>query len=131
MSKVLIIEDEPLVARMYEKTLSFSKFQTVTAIGGKEGLEKAFSEAPDVILLDIMMPEPDGMEVLAKLKADSKTINIPVIVLTNLSGRFDNELALSKGAVAYWVKKDAKPENIGAKIREILEKSESKATSQA
>ena len=77
---------------------------------------------PDLVLLDIMMPEPNGMEVLEKILADPKTKDIPVVMLTNLSGVHDAKLALSKGAVDYWVKKDAEPKKLGSKIREILEK---------
>jgi len=120
MIKILIIEDEPLVARMYEKTLKFGGFDVVTANGGDEGLEKAKSNKPDVILLDIMMPEPDGMKVLQSLKQDQATINIPVVVLTNLSGKHDAELALDRGASAYWVKKDTDAKSLGKKVQEIV-----------
>ena len=118
--KVLIVEDEPLVARMYQKSLSFSDIDSEVAIGGLEGLNKAKKILPDLILLDIMMPEPDGMEVLEKLKEDPDTKNIPVVILTNLSGKYDSELAKEKGAVDYWVKKDAEPKELGRKIEELL-----------
>ena len=85
--KVLIIEDEDLIARMYEKTLTFDGFEVEVAIGGKDGLEKAVNFKPDLILLDIMMPEPDGMEVLETLKRKPDTSGIPVVMLTNLSGK--------------------------------------------
>ena len=120
MAKILIVEDEPLVARMYQKTLTFDGFETDIAIGGKEGLEKIKKGKPSLVLLDIMMPEPNGIEVLEKVKADPKTKNIPVIVLTNLAGSHDTQLALSKGAAAYWVKKETEPEKLGTKIKEIL-----------
>ena len=118
---ILLVEDEPLVARMMEKALKFDGFNVVVAIMGKEGLDKAKSEKPDLILLDIMMPEPDGIEVLERLKADEETKNIPVVMLTNLSGTHDEELAKSKGALAYWVKKDAHPIALGNKIKLLLE----------
>ena len=118
--KVLIIEDEDLIARMYEKTLSVDGFEVEVAIGGNEGLEKAKSFKPDVILLDIMMPEPDGMEVLETLKRQPETSEIPVVMLTNLSGKQDAELAIEKGAVEYWIKKEAKPSDFGTKIKEII-----------
>jgi len=120
MTKILIVEDEPLVARVYEKTLSFDGFDVAIAIGGEEGLEKVKTIKPDAVLLDIMMPEPDGMEVLEKIKADPETSSVPVIMLTNLSGKNDAELALEKGAEAYWVKKDSKPKDLGKMIKEIL-----------
>ena len=124
MAKILIVEDEPLVARMYQKSLSFDSHEVVTALGGKEGLQKVKSEKPDIVLLDIMMPEPNGMEVLERIMTDPETKHIPVVMLTNLSGKHDAELAKSKGAVEFWVKKDAQPKELGKKIEEILSTSE-------
>ena len=120
MVKILLVEDEPLVARMMEKALKFDGFDVAVAIMGEEGLNKAKSEKPDLILLDIMMPEPDGIEVLERLKADDDTKAIPVVMLTNLSGTHDEELAKAKGAVGYWVKKDARPGEMGKRIRAVL-----------
>lgn len=120
MIKVLIIEDEPLVARMYQQALKFYDIETVIAVGGKEGIEKAKSEKPNFILCDIMMPEPDGIEVLEKIKADPEVSNIPVVMLTNLSGKHDAELAKSKGAYDYWVKKDADIKELGERIKKVL-----------
>src|SRR4030042_3485541 len=121
MTKILIIENEPMVSRMYGKIFEFEKFEVISAIGGKEGLEKVGSEKPDIILLDIMMPEPNGIRVLEELKANPMTNRIPVIMLTNLSGKNDVELALSKGALDYWVKKEIQPQELGQKIKKLLE----------
>lgn len=118
--KVLIIEDEDLVARMYQKSLQFDDFDVEVAIGGKEGYQMIKDHKPDLVLLDIMMPEPDGMEVLEMIKGDPETKNIPVIMLTNLSGEYDSKLAISKGATDYWVKKDSNPTELGKKIKEKL-----------
>jgi CheY-like chemotaxis protein len=118
--KVLIIEDEDLVARMYQKSLEFDDFDVEVAIGGKEGITSIKEHKPDLVLLDIMMPEPDGMEVLEKIKEDPETKNIPIIMLTNLSGEYDAKLAISKGASDYWVKKDSSPVALGKKIKEKL-----------
>lgn len=122
MTKVLIIEDEPLVVRMYEKSLRFEKFDVISALNGVEGLEKIRSEKPDIVLLDIMMPQMNGMQVLEEMGKDPALKDIPVIMLTNLSGDHDAELALSKGALQYWIKKDAKPQELGTRITEALNK---------
>jgi len=120
MTKVLIVEDEDLVGRMYEKALKFDGFDVTVALGGEDGLAKLKEIKPDLILLDIMMPEPDGIEVLEKIKEDEKLKEIPVVMLTNLSGRHDAELALSKGATDFWVKSDTKVADLGKKINEVL-----------
>ena len=121
MTKVLIIEDEPLVVRMYEKSLRFDNFEVISALNGLEGLEKMKSEKPDLVLLDVMMPEMNGIQVLDEMEKDPTIKDIPVVMLTNLSGEHDAELAMSKGAVQYWVKKDAKPQELGTRINEVLE----------
>ena len=114
------MEDEDLVGRMYEKALKFDGFDVTVALGGEDGLAKLKEIKPDLILLDIMMPEPDGIEVLEKIKEDEKLKEIPVVMLTNLSGRHDAELALSKGATDFWVKSDTKVADLGKKINEVL-----------
>ena len=118
--KVLIIEDEPLVGRMYQKALKFDGIESEVAVGGNEGITKASTFAPDLILCDIMMPDPDGIEVLETLKKNAETASIPVVMLTNLSGKHDAELALSKGAKEYWIKKDADLKSLGSRIRKML-----------
>lgn len=120
MIRILIIEDEPLVAQMYQKALAGNEFQVTIAIGGQEGIDMAKATKPDIILLDIMMPDPNGIEVLEKLKADETTRAIPVVALTNLSGKYDTAFTCSKGAVDYWVKSEVKLEEFGAKIKGVL-----------
>ena len=123
MTKVLIVEDEPLVARMYEKALVFNNYETVSVMGGKRGIEAAKKEKPDIILMDIMMPEMNGIEALEIMKSDPLISHIPVVMLTNLSGANDVSLAKEKGAYDYWVKKDFKPKDMAKKIEEVLSNS--------
>src|SRR5471030_1188035 len=98
MAKILIIEDDPLMCRMYQKIFAFENYEVETAADGEEGLEKIRTAKPTVVLLDIMMPKMNGMQVLEKLKADITTTKIPVVMLTNLAGTQDAEAALAKGA---------------------------------
>ena len=125
MTKILIVEDELLVARLYEKALKSSGFDVIIALGGKEGLEKAKAEKPDLVLLDIMMPDPNGIWVLKKMKADPVTSGIPIVMLTNLSGKYDEKFATERGAVGFWVKKDADLKDLGKNINEIIAKTSS------
>jgi len=120
MAKLLIIEDDPLIARLYEKIFTFEKYEVVMADNGQDGLDKARTENPTLILLDIMMPKMNGLQVLEKLKADPDLKNIPVVMLTNLAGEKDAETALSKGAVKYIVKSEHDPKQISDMVKEII-----------
>jgi CheY-like chemotaxis protein len=120
MIKVLIVEDDPLMSRMYQKIFTFEKFEVATAADGVDGLEKARTLMPTVILLDVMMPKMNGMEVLEKLKSTPETKNIPIIMLTNLAGEADAENALLKGAVKYIVKSQYEPKQIVEMVNEII-----------
>jgi CheY-like chemotaxis protein len=120
MGKILIIEDDPLVARMYEKVLKFDGNTVELAKDGREGVEKAKEILPNLIFCDVMMPRMNGIEVLETLKADPTTKDIPIVMLTNLSGTRDAQVALSKGALAYMVKSEYRPKDIADKTKEIM-----------
>lgn len=120
MIKVLIIEDDLLIQRMYQKIFAFEGYDVKIASNGQEGLEIIKSDKPTIVLLDVMMPVLNGMEVLTKLKEDPDTKSIPVIMLTNLAGEKDAETALSKGAVKYIVKSDFDPKQVVDMVKEIL-----------
>lgn len=123
MAKLLLIEDDAVFTRIYQKKFTKEGHQVVTAKDGREGLELIASEQPDVVLLDIMMPELSGLEVLERIKADPAIHGVPVIILTNLGGEEEQERAVELGAVAYLVKSDHHPGLVAAKVREILEAS--------
>ena len=120
MAKVLIIEDDPLVARMYQTIFGFEAIDVTLAMNGVDGLTKVREIKPDLVLCDVMMPKMNGMEVLDAIKADESLKDIPVVMLTNLSGTQDAELALKKGAVAYLVKSQFKPKEVVEKTKEYL-----------
>src|SRR4030042_3479373 len=120
MAVILIVEDDPLMSRMYQKIFSFEGYQVETATDGEQGLEKARNLKPTLILLDIMMPKMNGLQVLEKLKADPDLKKIPVIMLTNLAGAQDAETALTKGAVKYIVKSEYEPKQVTNMEKEIL-----------
>jgi len=120
MVKVLIVEDDPLMSRMYEKIFTFEKYEVELAGNGEEALEKVVAANPTIILLDVMMPKMNGLQVLEKLKADPATSKIPVVMLTNLAGQQDAETALSKGAVKYIIKSEHEPKEIADIVDEIV-----------
>lgn len=120
MAKILIIEDDPLMSRMYQKIFTFENYEVDMAHDGQEGLEKTRTGKPTLILLDIMMPKMNGLQVLEKLKSDPDTRKIPVIMLTNLAGTSDAESALTHGAVKYIIKSEFEPKQVANMIKEIL-----------
>lgn len=122
MAKILIIEDEPLIAQLYEKSLKKEGFDAVIALGGKAGMELSKREKPDLILLDLMMQEPDGMQVLSAIKLNPETKLIPVVILTNVSGENDRQLAMKKGASDFWLKKDVNPASLPLQVKAVLGK---------
>ena len=120
MAKILIIEDDVVLQKSLKEYLSSEGFDVVCASDGEEGTQKATSEKPDLILLDIILPKKDGYEVLREVKENTETLRIPVVLLTNLDGVADVEKALELGATTYLVKADHKLEEITVKIKEIL-----------
>ena len=120
MIRILIVEDDPLMSKMYENIFTLEGFEVVIAQDGESGLEKVKISKPALIILDIMMPKLNGLQVLDKLKMSEATKNIPVVMLTNLASQKDAENALLKGAVKYIVKSEQTPKVVVNMIREIL-----------
>lgn len=119
--KVLIIEDDQRINKVFMAKLSLEGIEVITAISGQEGLRKIYSEEPDLVLLDIMLPEKSGFEILEEIKKDPKTKNIPVIILSNLGQEKEIKRGLELGAVDFLVKTDYSISEVTKKIKEILE----------
>ena len=102
--KILVIDDEPDLVKAIKIRLNQFGFEVIVAYNGGEGAKKAKEEKPDLILVDILMPEMDGFQTLGKLKQDSSTKSIPVIMLTAKSQLDDVIEATNLGAVDYVVK---------------------------
>lgn len=121
MAKILLVEDDPLMVRMYQRKLANDGFEVDVGVNGEEGLVKIRSFQPDLVLLDIMMPKLNGLQVLERMKADPTVASTPVIILTNLGGsQEDIERGLELGAVAYLVKSAYRPDEVVSKVKEIL-----------
>ena len=119
--KVLLIEDDQMVVRLYKRKLTMDGFDLLLAFNGEEGLEVLEKEIPDIILLDIMMPKLNGLATLERIKADSRFKNIPVVILTNLGDRSDDvERCKKMGAEDYWVKVNINIETLTDNINQIL-----------
>jgi len=96
--KILIIEDEAELVKLIELRLKASNFEVISALDGEEGLKKAQSENPDLILLDIVMPKIDGYMVCRHLKDDPKTQRIPIIIITASGGKNLQQRSRDAGA---------------------------------
>lgn len=120
VAKILIIEDDALLSRMYQTIFATNGYEVVLATDGEEGLAQARKTEPTLILLDIMMPKLNGLEVLERLKGDPELRAIPVVVLTNLAGNADVQAALQLGAVRYIIKSENRPKQVEETIRGIL-----------
>lgn len=124
MAKVLIIEDDLVIQKMYKRVFEFEGFEIVQAFDGKVGVELTKMVAPDMILLDIMMPVISGLQALDMIKVDPMTERIPVIVFTNLASEQDAENVLSKGAVACVHKSQVDPKQVVQMVRDELSRRE-------
>jgi CheY-like chemotaxis protein len=122
MPKILIIEDEPDLLKVFSDMLEQDKFEVIEAKDGKEGLQVAIDSKPDLILLDILMPVMDGIAVLKEIKINEALKNIPVIVLTNYSDNQKIAEAMEHGAYGYLIKINLKNDDLAKNIRSALSK---------
>jgi len=118
--KILIIEDDEFVRKLYREQLVRQGYDFVEAVDGVEGIEKVRSEHPDFILLDLMLPKKNGFEVLADIKQDPAVASIPIFVLSNLGQQSDVQAALSMGVDDYIVKSDFRLSDVVEKISKRL-----------
>jgi len=119
MTKILVIEDEIQALEMVVMGLEASQYDVITANDGQEGLEKAKTENPDLILCDIMMPKMDGYKVCGLLKNDVRYNKIPIILITARAQRDDEKVGQEVGADAY-ITKPFKSSDLLAKIKELV-----------
>ena len=118
--KILLVEDDPFISEMYSTKFEKQGYACEVAMTGKDGLAKAKESMPDVVLLDILIPEMDGFEVLSALKKDQATSAIPVMMLTNLGQKEDIEKGKALGAVSYIVKAHFTPQEVVDKVKSII-----------
>ncbi|MBU0540071.1 response regulator [Patescibacteria group bacterium] len=122
MSKplILLIEDDGFLASIYAQKLELEGFSTALANNGEDGLKLVKKDRPVLIMLDLLMPKMDGFETLEALKKDPETVDIPVLVLTNLGQKEDIERCMALGASGYAIKAHSLPGDTVKKVKEIL-----------
>ena len=124
MARVLVVDDERDVVELVKFLLERDGHKVIEAFNGREALEKAYAEIPDLIVLDIMMPEMDGYTVNARLTETESTKKIPVIILT-AKGQMRDVFEMASN-VAFYMEKPFDPKHLREKIQEVLSKAANK-----
>lgn len=119
MAKILVVDDEPDALELVSFNLKAAGYEVVTAADGQEAIKKARQHAPDLILLDVMLPEVDGLEVCKLLRRDPATTGIPVIMLTAKAAEIDRVLGLELGADDY-ITKPFSPRELMLRVKNLL-----------
>jgi len=120
---ILLVDDDMTLREMYTERLKAEGYGVMTARDGEEALQIATDNHPNVILLDIMMPKINGLDVLKKLKEQSETKDIPVIVLTALIQDQERKESMARGANDYIVKSETMPGEVIDKVHALINKS--------
>lgn len=120
--KILVVDDEPHIVELVRFNLEASGFKVIEAMDGQKAIELAQSENPDLILLDLMLPGTDGLEVCRFLRQQKSTREIPIIMLTAKSEEIDKVLGLEIGADDY-ITKPFSPRELVARIKAVLRRS--------
>lgn len=121
MSKrILIVDDEPHMLRITDFSMKKAGYTTITARNGREAINLAQSALPDLIVMDVSMPEMDGIAALKELKASASTAKIPVIMLTSRGQNLTRDEAEHSGAALY-VTKPFSPSALASEVRRIMD----------
>ena len=118
--KVLLVDDDQALQTVFSTALKTDGFQVVNAYDGKSALDIAKTEKPDLILLDQVLPDIQGNEVLKTLKAEAETANIPVAMLSNFGQNDLIQEAISAGALDYILKYQVEPQDLVKKIQALV-----------
>ncbi len=121
MPKILVVDDEPDAVELIDFNLKAASFEVVTAADGNEALKKARASLPDLIVLDLMLPEVDGLEVCKILRRDPATAAIPIIMVTAKAAEIDRVLGLELGADDY-ITKPFSPRELVLRVKNLLKR---------
>lgn len=119
MAKILVVDDEPDALELVSFNLKAAGYEVVTADDGTDAIKKARQQVPDLILLDVMLPEVDGLEVCKLLRRDPATAGIPIIMLTAKAAEIDRVLGLELGADDY-VTKPFSPRELTLRVKNLM-----------
>ncbi len=119
--RILLVDDEPSIVKMVGKRLEVEGFEVLVAMDGQEAVKKVQTEAPDLVILDLMLPKLNGYEVCMMLKEDTRYQKIPVVMFTAKAQEQDEKLGLACGADAY-IRKPFKAQELLDQIRALTNK---------
>jgi two-component system alkaline phosphatase synthesis response regulator PhoP len=119
--KILLIDDDPAFRELYSAVFQVNGINFSLASNGMEGMEKAKAEKPALVLLDIMLPDMNGFDVLKSLKQNQETSSIPVWMISNLAEQTNRETAASLGATDYLFKANHTPKLVSDKIKAFFD----------
>jgi len=117
---ILIVEDDEFLRGLINKKLASEGFSVMSAIDGEDGIKKAKEDKPDLVLLDLVLPNIDGFEVLSKIREDASISKTPVIILSNLGQKEDIDKGMKLGATDYIIKAQFTPEEIVERVKNVL-----------
>ena len=120
--RVVYIEDEPEMIDLVRLILNRRGYEIIGANGGREGLDIVRAQTPDLVLLDLMMPDMDGWDVYQQMKADEHTQNIPVIVVTAKAQSIDKVLGLHIAKVDDYISKPFSPQELVDSVEKVISK---------
>lgn len=120
--KILIVDDDMTLRELYEERVKAEGYTILSASDGEEAIDKALKEKPDLILLDIMMPKINGIDVMKMLREKEETKSIPIIILTALVQEIDKVKDMMKPYDAYLIKSEIMPKDVVEKIKSSLSK---------
>jgi len=121
MKSILLIEDDPFLIDIYSTKLKEEGYGVEVADDGEEALDKIKAHKPDLILLDIVLPNVNGWEILRRIKKEEDLKNLKIIILSNLAEKEEVEKGMSSGADKYLVKAHFTPTEVVKEITQILE----------
>lgn len=127
MKKILVVDDEKDVLDLVRRVLTRGGFEVITASDGKEGLAKVYSEAPDLMILDINMPVMDGWQVCRKIRGDPLYKHLPIIMLTVRRTKTDQLKGLDIGGDEY-ITKPFFPTELIARVKTVLQRASGKSS---
>ncbi|MEK7568920.1 MAG: response regulator [Patescibacteria group bacterium] len=119
--KILIVEDDEDISRIYDIKFSHEGYDTILAKSGEEVLEKILNERPDLIMLDLMLPKKDGFMVIEEIKKNQEVKNTPILVISNLGQKSDEDRVIALGANGYIVKVRCSTQEVVDKAKSFLQ----------